>query len=202
MAVADLHMACLFIPLHDSALILVLSMPHWWLHWLIGLRYATAPILSPHALTKNPCRSMRFLLPLVITAFATALANCMRFWLLVAILSPVWGSCILLNWVSVDVIQALITSGQNRRFVPVLALNALQLFPRVLRRHSSASVTRSSGRAVERRGSFLKARCEEKIEEIQYVFTKGVIFVLELFNSTKKRIDSITGSFLKGNLLS
>ena len=104
----------------------------------------------------------------------------------------------MLNLVRVDVIQALITSGQNRKFVPVLSLNALRpLFPRAPRRHSSASITRSSGRAVERRGGFLKARCEEKIEEIQYTFTKGVIFVLELFSSTKKRIDSITGSFLK-----
>lgn len=92
-------MACSFIPLHDNALILLLSTPHWWLLWLITLRYARAQILTPHALTKDPCRSTRFLLLLGISEFPTAFANCMRFWLLVAILSPVWGSYVLLNWV-------------------------------------------------------------------------------------------------------
>lgn len=88
--------------------------------------------------------------------------------------------------------------NQNRKFLPALTQKALQpLFPRALRGQSSASIAGSSGRAADRSSGFLKARCEEKIEEIQYGFTKGVIFVLELFSATKKRIDSITGSFLK-----
>lgn len=88
--------------------------------------------------------------------------------------------------------------NQNRESVPALTLKALwPLFRTAQRGHISASVTGSSGRTAERSGGFLKARSAEKIEEIRFGITKGVIFVLELFSATKKRIDSITGSFLK-----